>query len=206
MGCGRPYNPDRFMLRCSKCDKLFHPECLQIPVSEFTEHSPIGRRCPRPACSVLASQGCCKGIFSTMMPTSIGRVPSRSISPQMAPHECCIELQQCTVRVIIPVHSEMRYCNHRDQCPWRCFTARQDNKHTLVGLSRPPRKANVAPGKCRSTEQFSQTISAVKTGVQVESMLVRKRLRHRYPALTMVCAKTGQLSTVVSSFDSKAMA
>ena len=114
-----------------------------------------------------------------------------------------------TVRVISPVQSEhtcseMRYCNHREQCPWRCFTARQDNKHTLVGLSRPPRKSNVAPGKCRSTEQFSQTISAVKTGVQVESMLVRKR--HRYPALTMVCAKTGQLSTVVSSFDSKAMA
>ena len=117
----------------------------------------------------------------------------------------------CTVRVISPVQSEhtcseMRYCNHRYQCPWRCFTAREDNKHTLVGLSRPPRKANVAPGKCRSTEQFSQTISAVKTGVQVESMLVRKRLLHRYPALTMVCAKTGQLSTVVSSFDSKAMA
>ena len=97
----------------------------------------------------------------------------------------------------------MRYCNHRDQCPWRCFTARQDNKHTLVGLSRPPRKANVAPGNCRSTEQFSQTISAVKPGVQVESMLVRKRLRHRYPALTMVCAKTGQLSTVVSSLTAK---
>ena len=35
VGCGRPYNPDRFMLRCSKCDKLFHPECLQIPVSEY---------------------------------------------------------------------------------------------------------------------------------------------------------------------------
>ena len=122
-----------------------------------------------------------------------------------------IDVGASTVRVISPVQSEhtcsdMRYCNHRDQCPWRCFTARQDNKHTLVGLSRPPRKANVAPGKCRSTEQFSQTISAVKTGVQVESMLVRKRLRHRYPALTMVCAKTGQLSTVVSSFGSKAMA
>ena len=122
-----------------------------------------------------------------------------------------IDACRCTVRVISPVQSEhtcseMRYCNHRDQCAWRCFTARQDNKHTLVGLSRPPRKAKVAPGKCRSTEQFSQTISAVKTGVQVESMLVRKGLRHRYPALTMVCAKTGQLSTVVSSFDSKAMA
>ena len=108
------------------------------------------------------------------------------------------------VRVISSVQSqhtcsEMRYCNHRDHCPWRFFTARQDNKHTLVGLSRPP-------GKCRSTEQFSQTISAVKTGLQVESMLVRKRLRHRYLALTMVCAKTGQLSTIVSSFDSKAMA
>jgi len=61
VGCGRPYNPDRFMLRCSKCDKLFHPECLQIPVSEFTEHSPIGRRCPRPASSVLGIAGLLQG-------------------------------------------------------------------------------------------------------------------------------------------------
>ena len=43
-----------------------------------------------------ASQGCCTATFSvTMMRTSIGRVPSRSISLQMAPHECCIEVQQC---------------------------------------------------------------------------------------------------------------
>jgi len=61
VGCGRPYNPDRFMLRCSKCDKLFHPECLHIPVSEFTEHSPIGRRCPRPACRVLGIAGLLQG-------------------------------------------------------------------------------------------------------------------------------------------------
>ena len=61
VGCGRPYNPDRFMFRCSKCDKLFHPECLQIPVSDFTEHSPIGRRCPRPACSVLGIAGLLQG-------------------------------------------------------------------------------------------------------------------------------------------------
>ena len=50
--------------------------------------------------------------------------------------------------------SEMRYCNHRDQRPWRSVAARQDNKYTRLGSSRPPRKANVAPGKCRSTVQF----------------------------------------------------
>jgi len=61
VGCGHPYNPDRFMLKCSKCDKLFHPECLKVPVSEFTEHSPIGRRCPRPACSVLGIAGLLQG-------------------------------------------------------------------------------------------------------------------------------------------------
>ena len=61
VGCGRPYNPDRFMLRCSKCDKLFHPECLHIPVSEFTEHSPVGRRCPRPACMVRGTAGLLQG-------------------------------------------------------------------------------------------------------------------------------------------------
>ena len=43
----------------------------------------------------------------------------------------------CTVRVISPVQSEhtcseMRYFNHRDQCLWRCGTARQ---HNLLGLS-----------------------------------------------------------------------
>ena len=61
VGCGHPYNPDEFMLKCSKCDKLFYPECLQIPVSEFTERSPIGRRCPRPACSVLGTAGLLQG-------------------------------------------------------------------------------------------------------------------------------------------------
>ena len=61
VGCGHPYNPDKFMLKCSKCDKLFHPECLQIPVSEFTERSPIGRKCPRPACSVLGTAGLLQG-------------------------------------------------------------------------------------------------------------------------------------------------
>lgn len=61
MGCGRPHNPDRFMLRCSKCDKLLHPECLQIPVSEATEHSPEDRRCPRPACMVLGIPGVLQG-------------------------------------------------------------------------------------------------------------------------------------------------
>ena len=81
-----------------------------------------------------------------------------------------------TVRVISPVQSEhtcseMRYCTHRDQCPWRCFTARQDNKHTLVGLSRPPRKANVAPGKCRSTipcvdQGVCQNWTAVNCSIQ----------------------------------------
>ena len=116
-----------------------------------------------------------------------------------------------TVRAISPVQSEhtcsqMRYCSHRDQCPWRCVTARQDNWRTLLCSSRPPRKANVAPGKCRSRVQVSHTILVVKTGVQLESMPVRKRLRQQYPALTMVCVKTGQLSTVLSSFDSKAMA
>jgi hypothetical protein len=61
VGCGRPYNPDRFMLRCSKCEKLFHPECLEIPVSEYIEHNPTSRRCPRPACSVLGIAGLLQG-------------------------------------------------------------------------------------------------------------------------------------------------
>ena len=61
VGCGRPYNPDRFMLRCSKCEKLFHPQCLEIPVSEYTEHNPTSRRCPRPACSVLGIAGLLQG-------------------------------------------------------------------------------------------------------------------------------------------------
>ena len=46
----------------------------------------------------------------------------------------------------------------------------------------------------------------VEKGVQLESMPVRARLRQQYPALTMVCVKAGQLSTVLSNFDSKAMA
>jgi len=55
-----------------------------------------------------ASQGCCKGTFSvTMMPTSTGRVPSRLISLQMAPHElnvdgCFLTMSACRLVCLLP--------------------------------------------------------------------------------------------------------
>ena len=83
----------------------------------------------------------------------------------------------------------MRYCSHRDQYPWRCVTPRQDKS------AHPSRFESTAKESQRSARKVSVKSAglshhiSVKTGVHLESMPVRKRLRQQYPALTILVSK-----------------
>ena len=83
---------------------------------------------------------CCRQLVAAGCNRSLGAKPRNCLNWQFGLKQMWtgpVQEPLCTVRAISPVQSEhtcseMRYCTHRDQCPWRCVTARQDNQHTRL--------------------------------------------------------------------------
>jgi len=53
--CSEPYNPDRLMVECGRCDDWFHPECVGETAAKVTKH----KHWTCPECRKSSADGVC---------------------------------------------------------------------------------------------------------------------------------------------------